>query len=607
MKARKFISGTIVALLFLTSLVSALNLEYTVSTEKKEYTEDDVVTLLYNVTNREVSLTAEDVTLWIDLDTENISESLGNVNAGETKTGSINLGKLKQGGYLIDTFLSYSWFGIEDQTQRRSLSINVEYSGERLMDLSSATILSIEVPERIDAGEGFSVAFNIENEVSGAIVKYFIGKDSRTKKLELGKHKVKDSFELSVGGRHELVVETYDGSRLLDRKSKILISLNPEFYQELPIVELKRVRGNVTIKAEPSKDIVTEIGCFVKGGCKGDIYEPNVRDVTVELKGVDTLRVSAVADDSATGDSVITGCNIRVAGEWREMNAADGAFDSSTESILIEFATSVTGDFNVEIVCSDEFGNNGYIGIKTRGECLYECCDDTDCEQNEYCDSISYSCERRSCVTVLNSGPSSDKLDIVFVSDDYGAGDFTKFENDVKEHSNKILSMIPFSTYKSKINVFRVDKFDDLGCEFHGRCIVCDNTKVSKIASECPNDKIIVLVNSNRWAGCAGLYGVAAASSAHPFIGLHEFGHSFGGLWDEYSYGGEGFSTEDSPNCDSTPTCSKWDNIRGTGCYLECRKDNFFRSIEHGIMREESNDFGIVNIQHLISLLSEYK
>lgn len=237
----------------------------------------------------------------------------------------------------------------------------------------------------------------------------------------------------------------------------------------------------------------------------------------------------------------------------------------------------------------------------------YPCCVDEQCKPGQYCDTLSHTCSSIACTPVSYNGFPARKLDIVFVGDGYSVADQEKFKEDVRKHSDQILSTKPFSTYKSKINIYRVDLFKDLGCKIYGdRCLICDEAKAAEIASECPNDKIIILANIDQWAGCAGMYGMAHVSAAFPIISLHEFGHSFGGLWDEYSYGDFTLNVSRSPNCDSSSQCSKWDTIPGSECYQQCTANGYYRSIKRGIMREASRQYGSVNEMHMRELLNRY-
>ncbi|MCD6522181.1 MAG: hypothetical protein J7K68_00370 [Candidatus Diapherotrites archaeon] len=173
------------------------------------------------------------------------------------------------------------------------------------------------------------------------------------------------------------------------------------------------------------------------------------------------------------------------------------------------------------------------------------------------------------CALISGEGNSSTKLDIVFVGDKYT--DLDTFGSDVEIHSNYLLSTAPFNEYKDRIKIYAVRQFADLGCSVEMGYISCDDDLVEIVASQCPYDEIIVLVNTTEIAGSANPH--AYASRLYPEVTVHEFGHSFGpepiNLADEYSYGASEVGADEylrkAPNCDYYP-CNKWEGVPGTSC-----------------------------------------
>jgi len=232
--------------------------------------------------------------------------------------------------------------------------------------------------------------------------------------------------------------------------------------------------------------------------------------------------------------------------------------------------------------------------------------------------TIKTSIEQTNCVDVINHGNPLEKLDIVFVADNYSESEKNKFISDVNAHTQELLSVYPFSAYKDRINIHRVDMFHSL-CSIPNPIypiypvIICDDNNVRELASLCPWNQIIVLENSNVGCGMVQNEYMCVSSSAYPRITVHEFGHSFGGLWDEYLYHDQSGNpaigdVASSPNCDSDSACSKWSNIADAGCFKGCTYNNAYRSIDSGIMRDfQATSFGPVNEKHLIELLNHYR
>ncbi len=220
---------------------------------------------------------------------------------------------------------------------------------------------------------------------------------------------------------------------------------------------------------------------------------------------------------------------------------------------------------------------------------------------------------------MIDNGPSSQKLDIVFVGDDYSDSELGIFVSKVKEHANDLLNTEPYRTYKNRINVHYVDKFEDLGCHYNegSRTISCTPSKVIALASECPRDTVglIVLFKTNEWAGAGGVdftdTSYCVASHAYPWITVHECGgHHIGGLMDEYRYDppSTGPLYYSGANCDTSSSCPKWAGTPGTGCYPICSYTNLYRPTENDcLMRTKySSKFCPVCQKQIIKVLNHY-
>lgn len=158
----------------------------------------------------------------------------------------------------------------------------------------------------------------------------------------------------------------------------------------------------------------------------------------------------------------------------------------------------------------------------------------------------------------LENGPPHDKVDLVIVAEGYTAEQWEKFKRDVQRLTDTLLNTAPFGQYREKLNirgVFRpsadsgVDEptkglfrntvvnasYNALDASHY--CLVNDNKSLRDIASRVPYDNVIVLANSTRYGG-GGFYNInciiTADDERSPEIFIHEFGHSFAGLADEY-------------------------------------------------------------------------
>ncbi|TKJ17196.1 hypothetical protein CEE44_01520 [Candidatus Woesearchaeota archaeon B3_Woes] len=219
----------------------------------------------------------------------------------------------------------------------------------------------------------------------------------------------------------------------------------------------------------------------------------------------------------------------------------------------------------------------------------------------------------QNCVIVPGSGVGNpdEKIDIVFLG--FGYKNKTFFTQDIEWYvSDSLLQIEPFLGNKNKFNIWMIDKGEP-DCSITDY-IFCDSLSVNKLVSNCPNDYIFVLVDR-------GLLDINVRSSAlsnmvkintrdNPLVLVHEFGHSFANLADEYTddYYESWFDAEDYPNCDYEG-CSSWSSVDNTDCIRGCSTNEFYRSIDVSIMRnyDKSEEYGILNEGIIKERLEEYK
>lgn len=161
-------------------------------------------------------------------------------------------------------------------------------------------------------------------------------------------------------------------------------------------------------------------------------------------------------------------------------------------------------------------------------------------------------------VKIVDNGDPAIKVDIVFVAEGYTGKEMNKFRQDAARMAEYILSVPPYSEYASRFNFYRIESPSvSSGVEIPGQQIYV-NTSVNSsfytfdmdrylttpdtwgmydIAANAPYDAIIVLDNSTRYGG-GGFYNHYCQSTVDHALSeivlVHEFGHSFGGLADEY-------------------------------------------------------------------------
>lgn len=160
---------------------------------------------------------------------------------------------------------------------------------------------------------------------------------------------------------------------------------------------------------------------------------------------------------------------------------------------------------------------------------------------------------------VINqAGNPSTSLDIVFIPEGYTKDEMKKFRADCERLAGYLFQNHPFDAYKSRINIYGVEApsaqsgADVPGKDVWRKTIVnssfytfdierylttSDMKSVRDIAANAPYDHICIVANSPVYGG-GGIYNFYALfTSDNPYadyVFIHEFGHSFGGLGDEY-------------------------------------------------------------------------
>ncbi|OGU68018.1 MAG: peptidase M64 [Stygiobacter sp. RIFOXYC12_FULL_38_8] len=156
------------------------------------------------------------------------------------------------------------------------------------------------------------------------------------------------------------------------------------------------------------------------------------------------------------------------------------------------------------------------------------------------------------------SGNPHAKVDVVILADGYSAKDQKKFEKDLKRYTNLLINQEPFKKSKDRFNIYGVFKvsedsgIDEPGANIYKNTTLSttfyslgseryvlteDNKSMRDLAAYVPYDAIYIMCNSPRYGG-GGIYNFyctfVSDNQFSPYIFLHEFGHSFGGLADEY-------------------------------------------------------------------------
>lgn len=161
-------------------------------------------------------------------------------------------------------------------------------------------------------------------------------------------------------------------------------------------------------------------------------------------------------------------------------------------------------------------------------------------------------------IALEKNGDPAHKVDFLILADGYTKADEPKCEKDGRRLMETLFSTSPFRERRKDFNVWLLcppsqdsgisrpstgvhkqtavgSTYDAFGSERY--VLTFDNEKFRNVAMFAPYEFVEILVNSSTYGG-GGIFGlystVAADSEWAPYVFVHEFGHHFAGLTDEY-------------------------------------------------------------------------
>lgn len=200
--------------------------------------------------------------------------------------------------------------------------------------------------------------------------------------------------------------------------------------------------------------------------------------------------------------------------------------------------------------------------------------------------------------TLLFNGNTNKYINLVILGDGYTASEQQDFITDATKIRDYLFTKAPWKNYFNYFNVFGIEVVSQesgvshpgtatdvtepvfpvsavnnyfntsFDCANIHRLIVAQNTNkiYSVLADNVPNyDIVVVLGNSPQYGGSGGAIATISADSQSSETFLHELGHSFAHLADEY-YAGDQYFSQGHPNMtnNTDPNTIKWKNWYGT-------------------------------------------
>ena len=204
---------------------------------------------------------------------------------------------------------------------------------------------------------------------------------------------------------------------------------------------------------------------------------------------------------------------------------------------------------------------------------------------------------------IMVNGSNDSRVNIVFLGDGYKQNQMTDYIADVEDVTSALFNTVPYSNYVNYFNVYAVEvPSNDSGTDHPGtapdcggynndvfyadtyfdssfdlynihRLLYIENSSAAfdVLADNVPDwDIIFVMVNTTMYGGAGGTFAVFSRHQSSTEIAIHEIGHSFAGLSDEYwagfNYARENSNMTENNNPD-TITWSPWLYDNGIGIY----------------------------------------
>jgi len=161
-------------------------------------------------------------------------------------------------------------------------------------------------------------------------------------------------------------------------------------------------------------------------------------------------------------------------------------------------------------------------------------------------------------VKVVENGPPATKVDVLVLGEGYTAAQAGEFEADLRRLVGVFFQAEPFKSRAADFNVRGLQvpsaesgisnprkgvwRATPLGLSFNAfdsdrYVLTFANQQLRELAAQVPYDSLIILFKDRKYGG-GGIFNLWSTCSADsqeaPYVFVHEFGHSFGGLADEY-------------------------------------------------------------------------
>jgi len=206
--------------------------------------------------------------------------------------------------------------------------------------------------------------------------------------------------------------------------------------------------------------------------------------------------------------------------------------------------------------------------------------------------------------TLLRNGERSNRINLVYLGEGFTGSEVTSLLSSATANNNALFSQNPFTQYKSFFNAYSINSISpQSGAKHPGNAtdeLTSNNQPISSpdnlfnttfdfglihrllvplnvskifqvLAQHLPDyDQVFLVTNSNYYGGSGGVVATASIHNSSTEVAIHEIGHSFADLADEY-WAGDNYARE-RPNMtqNNNPATVKWKNwynVNSVGIY----------------------------------------
>jgi hypothetical protein len=250
-------------------------------------------------------------------------------------------------------------------------------------------------------------------------------------------------------------------------------------------------------------------------------------------------------------------------------------------------------------------------------------------------------------VVLMNNGANDKRINFVYMGDGYTGTQQTDFVNNTQSTIDAQFNFTPYKEYKNFFNAYAIKVISneegvdhpntspDSDCDpvpvmvadtyfdstfdyynIHRLLVPQDYTAIYNVLSENTPfyDQANIIVNTPYYGGSGGAFATASTNTSSNLIMIHEIGHSFADLADEY-WAGIDYATEKANMTQETdPTLVKWKNWisdENIGIYAHGSsppESDWYRPHQSCMMRQLNGQFCAVcretTIDHIYTLVT---